>query len=480
MKTIAILGAAAALLLAVGSVGAHEGRSVGDYNFVVGFLNEPAYEGFQNGVSIRVTKPGDPGSHDGHAHGAMGTGQDEGADDHGSMSHEAMESQTPIGLQVSAAADASGGVAVTIDTENWRWAPENVDRQHRDGEGHAHIYVDGEKVGRVYGPSYYIMGLEPGRHDIRVTLNANSHNNLLVDGELVEAMTTITAPESNRGRAGRADPVAAQSAMSLQVTAHPDADGGYNLQVIPRGFAFLGESAGSDADALGYGVLRIDGEDYTRLYVPWVQLPTLDAGMHEITVGLSAQDGRLYQWNGELVESTVMVHVEDDDGMAATTAMEGSESGDDHHGTVMVGVEGLEATLQVEVTHVDSGASQTMNLRPAFEDPGHYVADLIPTDVGVYQFRVFGVVEGNSVDESFISQGGGGDFDDIRASVDLQFPRVVPAAREIEGAARGAQASADDAADGAAAARTMGLVGIVLGVIAAAVGGAALAVSLRK
>lgn len=360
MKRIAIFGAAAALLLAVGSVGAHEGRSVGDYNFVVGFLNEPAYEGFQNGVSIRVTKPGDPGSQDGHAHGTMGVGQDEGADDHGSMSHEAMESQTPIGLQVSAAADASGGVAVTIETENWRWAPENVDRQHRDGEGHAHIYVDGVKVGRVFGPSYYIMGLEPGRHDIRVTLNANSHNNLLVDGELVE--------------------------------------------------------------------------------------------------------------------STVMVRVEDD-GMAAMTA---AESGDDHHGMAMVGVEGLEATLQVEVTHVDSGASQTMNLRPAFEDPGHYVADLIPTDVGVYRFRVFGVVEGNSVDESFISRGGGGDFDDIRASADLQFPRVVPAAREIEGAARGAQASADDAADGAAAARTMGLIGIVLGVIGVAVGGAALAVSLRK
>lgn len=484
MKRIAILGAAAALLLAlllaVGSVGAHEGRPVGDYNFVVGFLYEPAYEGLQNGVSIRVTKPGDPGSHDGHTHGAMETGQDEGADDHGSMSHEAMESQTPVGLQVSAEADASGGVAVTIETENWRWAPENVDRQHRDGEGHAHIYVDGEKIGRAYGPSYYITGLEPGQHDIRVTLNANSHNNLLVDGELVEAMTTITAPESNRERAGRADPVAAQSAMSLQVTAHPDSAGGYNLQVVPRGFAFLGESAESNADALGYGVLRIDGEDYTRLHVPWFQLPTLDAGTHEITVGLSAQDGRPYQWNGELVESTVMVRVEDDDGTAAMTAAEGSESGGHQHETVMVGVEGLEATLQVEVTHVDSGASQTMNLRPAFEDPGHYVADLIPTDVGVYRLRVFGAVEGNSVDESFISHGGGGDFDDIRASADLQFPKIVPAAREIEAAARGAQASADDAADSAAAARTMGVVGIVLGVVGVAVGGAALAVSLRK
>lgn len=486
MKRITILGATAALLLALGSAVAHDGRSVGDYNFVVGFLYEPAYEGFQNGVSIRVTKQSDAGSHDDHTHGAMETGQDEGTHEHGGgTSHEALESQTPISLQVSAETDASGGVTVTIETENWRWAPENVDGQHKDGEGHAHIYVDGEKLGRVYGPSYYVTGLEPGRRHIRVTLNANSHDGLMVDGELIEAVTMATVPESSRDLAGNSGPAAAPAAMSLQVVAHPDATGGYNLQVIPSGFAFSGERMVSAADATGYGVLRIDGDDYARLYVPWYQLPSLDAGSHEITVGLSTDDGRPYQWNGDAVESTVMVRVQDDGaddgGMTATEASHShAETEDDHHAAVMVGVEGLEATLQVEVTHVDSGISKTMNLRPAFEDPGHYVADLIPTDVGVYRFRVFGAVGGNPVDETFLSHGGGGDFDDIQASTDLQFPRVIPAAREIEGAARGAQTAADDAADGAAAARTMGLIGIVIGVIGVAVGGIALALSLRK
>jgi plastocyanin len=38
-----------------GTVLAHEGRDVGDHNFVVGFINEPAIEGMINGVSIRVT-----------------------------------------------------------------------------------------------------------------------------------------------------------------------------------------------------------------------------------------------------------------------------------------------------------------------------------------------------------------------------------------------------------------------------------------
>jgi plastocyanin len=42
-------------VLGTGTVLAHEGRDVGDYNFVVGFVNEPAVEGMLNGVSLRVT-----------------------------------------------------------------------------------------------------------------------------------------------------------------------------------------------------------------------------------------------------------------------------------------------------------------------------------------------------------------------------------------------------------------------------------------
>ena len=47
---------------------AHEGRDVGDYNFVVGFVHEPAIEGIMNGVSIRVTSLVKDG-HDDHDHG---------------------------------------------------------------------------------------------------------------------------------------------------------------------------------------------------------------------------------------------------------------------------------------------------------------------------------------------------------------------------------------------------------------------------
>ena len=129
------------------------------------------------------------GSGDGPGH---GHGESADGDGHGSMSQDPIESEVPVSVEISATVEPGGGVHVFITTENWRWAPEDVDSDHVPGSGHAHIYLDGEKIGRVYGPTYLLTGLSPGRREVRVTLNANSHNELLVDGEPVEDTVTVT------------------------------------------------------------------------------------------------------------------------------------------------------------------------------------------------------------------------------------------------------------------------------------------------
>lgn len=54
-----LTGAAAlALLAAPFAAEAHEVRTVGDYEFVVGFLDEPAFAGEKNGLDLRVTEVG--------------------------------------------------------------------------------------------------------------------------------------------------------------------------------------------------------------------------------------------------------------------------------------------------------------------------------------------------------------------------------------------------------------------------------------
>lgn len=74
--------------------------------------------------------------------------------------------------------------------------------------------------------------------------------------------------------------------------------------------------------------------------------------------------------------------------------------------------------FEYTVTFGDETMSGT--LRPAFRDPGHYVADLIPTQPGDYQFQVTGTINGIEVDEVFDSADG--EFSGIEPAADMQFP----------------------------------------------------------
>jgi hypothetical protein len=91
--------------------------------------------------------------------------------------------------------------------------------------------------------------------------------------------------------------------------------------------------------------------------------------------------------------------------------------------------------------------ARVLNLRSLYRDPGHYTADLIPTAPGQYRFRFFGTIQAMTVQETFDSKSGGGQFDDVESSVDLQFPARLPEIREIANALRGAQQNAQQAQD---------------------------------
>ncbi|MEX0763187.1 MAG: hypothetical protein WD208_09350 [Dehalococcoidia bacterium] len=148
-------------------------------------------------------------------------------------------------------------------------------------------------------------------------------------------------------------------------------------------------------------------------------------------------------------------------------------------------VTGLEESLQVEVTHVPSEETKMMDLSPRFGDPGHYVAHMLPTAEGTYQFRFFGTINGLEVDETFIS--GEGTFDNVNSARSIQFPVELAEPREMENAVRGAQDAAIDAEDAAleaeeraSTASTMALVGIVAGIAGLGAGTGALVLAMRK
>lgn len=94
------------------------------------------------------------------------------------------------GITLTVTADPVSGFNVHADCTNLTWAPEKAGLDHVDGEGHAHVYVDGEKVARLYGEWYHLTGLTPGTHEVKVSLNGNTHAAYAVDG--VEIADTVT------------------------------------------------------------------------------------------------------------------------------------------------------------------------------------------------------------------------------------------------------------------------------------------------
>lgn len=111
-------------------------------------------------------------------------------------------SELPVSLAITAEADADGGIDVHITTEGFRFAPELVDQAHTPGSGHAHIYLDGVKLGRVFESDYYIADAPPGEREVRVSLNTNDHSELVYGGQKVEDTVKVTVPDVGQDAPG--------------------------------------------------------------------------------------------------------------------------------------------------------------------------------------------------------------------------------------------------------------------------------------
>lgn len=124
---------------------------------------------------------------------------------------------------------------------------------------------------------------------------------------------------------------------------------------------------------------------------------------------------------------------------------------------------GLENTLKVEVS-VGGLKADAMKLRTVFESPGEYRADLIPTAPGGYTFRFFGKIEDESIDESFSSPKDG--FDEVEGTSAIAFPKAAPATSELADRIAVLDQDFEDAKSVASMGRTIGIVGIALGLVA--------------
>ncbi len=245
-----------------------------------------------------------------------------------SADHSAtIEALQDMSLSVEAQPDAVSGVNLTIDTTGFDFAPQNVNGQHVEGEGHAHVYVDGEKIGRVYGPYFYLGHIEPGERVIRVALNANTHEEYARGHDAVEAISNVMVEsgggdhhgsDTNTGEGTPTDlsaTVAAPEGMSVQIVATPDAVSGVNIELVTTGFTFAPQNVNGDhVEGEGHAHIYVDGEKITRLYGSNFHLDNIDPGERTISVILNANTHQEYAIGDEVVAASTMVVVESSSG----------------------------------------------------------------------------------------------------------------------------------------------------------------------
>ncbi|MBI4447066.1 MAG: hypothetical protein HY645_14320 [Acidobacteria bacterium] len=81
-------------------------------------------------------------------------------------------------------------------------------------------------------------------------------------------------------------------------------------------------------------------------------------------------------------------------------------------------VKDLEKHLRLEISF--GGQRRTLELRPHFRESGQYLAFVLPTREGDYQFRFFGKIGEQSIEQTFDSTQG--EFSGVRATQPIEFP----------------------------------------------------------
>jgi len=136
-----------------------------------------------NGVTFDGHDHGDPAHHGGAHAEAL-------AHDHSTAVNLPAGPDAP-GLEIALIQDPMAGWNLHVIPQNFRFSPENASAADKDGEGHAHVYINGEKLARLYGNWMHIPDLPKGEVEVSVSLNANSHSPLTVDNVPVNAAVTV-------------------------------------------------------------------------------------------------------------------------------------------------------------------------------------------------------------------------------------------------------------------------------------------------
>lgn len=89
---------------------------------------------------------------------------------------------------------ALDGTTLTMQVTNFTLKRVQDTAEHVAGEGHAHVYLNNLKLGRLYDTAMEIGTLPAGTLTLRVSLNTHDHRPYLADGAPIHQTLTVEIP----------------------------------------------------------------------------------------------------------------------------------------------------------------------------------------------------------------------------------------------------------------------------------------------
>jgi hypothetical protein len=94
--------------------------------------------------------------------------------------------------------DPTGGFNVQVITSNFVWRPEMASMKHVPGEGHAHVFLDGRKIMRIYNQWFHLntyqFSTKAGEQLLSIEFVGNDHAPYTIAGLPVGTEQIVDVP----------------------------------------------------------------------------------------------------------------------------------------------------------------------------------------------------------------------------------------------------------------------------------------------
>ena len=230
--------------------------------------------------------------------------------------------QMPPTVEMRVVEDTIAGWNVFVDVSHFSFRTGNERTALDPLQGFAQLHVDGEPVARVYGSAYHLGSLEPGEHEIRLSLHAVDGSALVLRGELVEDSVQVTEPHHRSGSHAHHGMHHGDPSSGIEVPEHasvpgvelgvtPDPLSGWTVETTVTDFSFTPEAAGAESRfGEGHAHLYVNGEKVARVYGKVYHLPELEPGVNRIRLTLNGNDHSPYTNDGEEIAAEITFEVE--------------------------------------------------------------------------------------------------------------------------------------------------------------------------